>query len=314
MGGMEGGSLSGGQEEQAAFEDSISGTVIGGTPAKRRRSIRWKFSPAPRSGSVNPRSRESVRTEKADGASVHDGSEETSRGRRATPSRPSLGSRSTTLQDRGTTLSFSSAINPLSLGISARDTSSHSQHSAREVTTGSSSRYSIHTPSEAQHIPVVCSQSAANTNPGNSELSQLQLLTSLTTSLSSLVDSFKSIPPVVNQDIANSAAAVWASPAAALSSNNGDSAISAHLSSVSAPPLSAVNINALPMSEVSQVSANVPEIFGKEALPCTLSPLGFHLPFSVKEKIIRVDLLSLLPSSKEFLFKGDKKRGEGRRR
>lgn len=41
-----------------------------------------------------------------------------------------------------------------------------------------------------------------------------------------------------------------------------------------------------------------------------MSPLGFHLSCSVKEKIWKgdyVDILSLLPSSKEFLPKLDKK-------
>lgn len=48
----------------------------------------------------------------------------------------------------------------------------------------------------------------------------------------------------------------------------------------------------------------------REALPGELSPLGYHLSTAVKEKIWRgefIDILSLLPSSKEFLLKSDMK-------
>lgn len=47
----------------------------------------------------------------------------------------------------------------------------------------------------------------------------------------------------------------------------------------------------------------------KEAMVCEISPLGFHLALSMKEKIWKhefVDLLSLLPSIKEN-YKSDKK-------
>lgn len=58
--------------------------------------------------------------------------------------------------------------------------------------------------------------------------------------------------------------------------------------------------------------AGVSESCLKEALTCEISPLGFHLPPSIKEKIWHleyIDILSLLPSSKEF-SKPDKKSDE----
>lgn len=66
--------------------------------------------------------------------------------------------------------------------------------------------------------------------------------------------------------------------------------------------------------------ASVLEICRKETLPCTLSLLGFHLSTGIKEKNWRgefLDLLSLLPSSKEFIQKAggkDDKAEEDRRR
>lgn len=52
----------------------------------------------------------------------------------------------------------------------------------------------------------------------------------------------------------------------------------------------------------------------KAPMPCEISPLGFHLTNSVKEKIWGgggfIDLLSLLPASKEFLAKSDRKSEE----
>lgn len=61
------------------------------------------------------------------------------------------------------------------------------------------------------------------------------------------------------------------------------------------------------------VNPAVPETCFKEALPCELSPLGVHIPAAVKEKIWKgefLDMLSLLPSSKEFLTKSDRKAEE----
>lgn len=61
----------------------------------------------------------------------------------------------------------------------------------------------------------------------------------------------------------------------------------------------------------------VPETCLKESMPCKSSPLGFHLASTVKEKIWRdefIDLLSLLPTSKEFLKQEKDKNEEDRRR
>lgn len=71
----------------------------------------------------------------------------------------------------------------------------------------------------------------------------------------------------------------------------------------------AVN-NTLPLRSSA---AMVSESSFKEPLPCSLSPLGFHLSKSVKEKIWRgeyLDILSLLPASKEFLAKSDRQSSE----
>lgn len=61
---------------------------------------------------------------------------------------------------------------------------------------------------------------------------------------------------------------------------------------------------------------NLPETCLREPLSCEVSPLGYHLSVSMKEKIWRcefLDLLSLLPSVKDFVSK-DKKEDEDRRR
>lgn len=71
---------------------------------------------------------------------------------------------------------------------------------------------------------------------------------------------------------------------------------------------------------VDILSHAVPETSVKEVLPCEMSPLGFHLSHSLKEKIWKgefIDILSLLPSSKEFLKldkKSEEKADEDRRR
>lgn len=56
---------------------------------------------------------------------------------------------------------------------------------------------------------------------------------------------------------------------------------------------------------MKNASSGRTELYGKEVMPCILSLLG-HLPMGVKEKIWTgeyIDLLTLLPSSKEFFYK-----------
>lgn len=60
-------------------------------------------------------------------------------------------------------------------------------------------------------------------------------------------------------------------------------------------------------------SKGIPEMCYKEALPCEMSPLGFHLSTAVKEKIWKceyLDLISLLPSVEESVNIKDKKSDE----
>lgn len=57
----------------------------------------------------------------------------------------------------------------------------------------------------------------------------------------------------------------------------------------------------------------VPEACLKETMPCEVSRLGYQLPLLVKETVWKgelVDVLSLLPSHKEFVGKEDKKGDE----
>lgn len=53
-----------------------------------------------------------------------------------------------------------------------------------------------------------------------------------------------------------------------------------------------------------------PEALFKEVLPYEISPLGFHLSSTLKEKIRKgeiIDVISLLPSTKDFSFRHRKK-------
>lgn len=65
-----------------------------------------------------------------------------------------------------------------------------------------------------------------------------------------------------------------------------------------------------PTVSFTNASSNRSELYGKEVMPCILSPLGFHLPKGVKEKIWSgeyIELLNLLLSSKDYLPKLDRK-------
>lgn len=71
-----------------------------------------------------------------------------------------------------------------------------------------------------------------------------------------------------------------------------------------------VQMSVNPSLALRPISAAVGETSFKESMPCEVSPLGFHLASSVKEKIWKgdlIDILSLLHASKDFLSKSDKK-------
>ena len=110
---------------------------------------------------------------------------------------------------------------------------------------------STQTALEAQQIPVVCSQMASASGPGNDNLSQLQLLTSLTASLSTIIAGMSPSLPVTQN---GSAAAVWASQEEGRSSPGMGGGLSQ------------------PLHVSVDIPVNVPETCAREALPCTLSP------------------------------------------
>lgn len=84
------------------------------------------------------------------------------------------------------------------------------------------------------------------------------------------------------------------------------------------------NQNQLPvpgtLPTAAPVRFTVPEISMKDAMPCEISPLDYHLSTAVKEKIWKgefIDILLLLPFHKDFAVKSarrGKKSEEGRRR
>lgn len=139
------------------------------------------------------------------------------------------------------------------------------------------------------------------------ECQQFQALSVLVDSPSSLIKSFS---PVVNPVSAATSTALPNPAPAAVSST------------VFVPNFSPV---VSPMVRTLQNSAHtyhtaqgerdrngVPEACMKDVMPSEISPLGYHLSSSMKEKIWRgdvVDILSLLPCQKDFAFKSDR-RGE----
>ncbi|OCT74291.1 hypothetical protein XELAEV_18033252mg [Xenopus laevis] len=64
-----------------------------------------------------------------------------------------------------------------------------------------------------------------------------------------------------------------------------------------------------PGATTRQIGTGVSESSFRDAFSCEVTPIGLHLSSSVREKIVRgdnIDLLSLLPSSKEF-YKNEKR-------
>ena len=142
--------------------------------------------------------------------------------------------------------------------------------------------------------------------PAVGECVQLQTLNAIMDSLSSLVRTL------------THAGAVSASPVSHLNSNTIHSTHSAI-----APVIQTPNVVMAPGALAGEVNSpgrvSVPEACMKEVMPCEMSPLGYHLSTSVKEKIWRgefMDILSPLPSQKDFMAKSEKndKHEDDRRR
>ena len=137
------------------------------------------------------------------------------------------------------------------------------------------------------------------------ELSQLNILSGLVGSLSGLLQSLSKMPAVLPSPIP-STPILPAVP----------DILSAH------PPAQhsvLVNLSQQGAGEcvASGSKANVPERVMKEAMPCEVSPLGYHLSTAVKEKIYNgeyIDILSLLPGQKEGGFRRGEDKGEDERR
>lgn len=109
-----------------------------------------------------------------------------------------------------------------------------------------------------------------------------------------------------------------------LSYSNFSTSCSATLSQSIASPISSL----IPIAQIQSPQSSLqppnldrgsstPEVLLKESYTCAPSPLGYHLPLAVKEKIINgeyVDILSLLPSVKDAVKKLDFKSEEERKR
>lgn len=77
----------------------------------------------------------------------------------------------------------------------------------------------------------------------------------------------------------------------------------AHGHIIPVPAVNCYNVSGK-SSNIDSFNHAVPETSIKEVLPCEMSPIGFSLSISVKDKIWKgefIHILSLLPSSKEFL-------------
>lgn len=129
--------------------------------------------------------------------------------------------------------------------------------------------------------------------PNNGELQNYQMFCDFARNFGSFMEHLnKTVSPLSNTD--SGVAHVWLN-------NNANVDTTSSASSVAIPTV-------LSVPPVLPVSTAVPESTFKEVLPCGLSPLGFHLPVAVKEKIQNgdyVDIMSLIPSSKDNRF--DKK-------
>lgn len=140
--------------------------------------------------------------------------------------------------------------------------------------------------------------------PAAGELSHINALSALVGSLSSLVQSLSgmSIPAVASNISALPPASSITVPPVVLHNTQG-------IQNASFIPES--------LTPAAPVRAPVPEICMKDAMPCEVSPLGFHLSLAVKEKIRKgefIDILSLLPLHKDFMVRTDRRGDEEDRR
>lgn len=140
--------------------------------------------------------------------------------------------------------------------------------------------------------------------PAAGELSHINALSALVGSLSSLVQSLSgmSIPAVASNISALPPASSITVPPVVLHNTQG-------IQNASFIPES--------LTPAAPVRASVPEICMKDAMPCEVSPLGFHLSLAVKEKIRKgefIDILSLLPLHKDFMVRTDRRGDEEDRR
>lgn len=123
------------------------------------------------------------------------------------------------------------------------------------------------------------------------ECDQMAVLCNLTAKFSQLANSLSKVAPKKCgvDDTAAAAASVWATK---LNTSN-EQAHSINDTTITYPT----------QLQKMNVSHRVPDCVGKETMPCILSPLGFHLSNSTKDKIWKgdfIDILSLLPSQKEY--------------
>lgn len=132
------------------------------------------------------------------------------------------------------------------------------------------------------------------------EFEQMNVLSSLPSTLLQLASSLSKVVPhnsVV--DDFSAAASVWTANLGKVSEQ-----VNSHReTAVSSPaPL-----------QSNSILHKVLECFGKEAMQCTLSPLGFYLTNSTKDRIWRKEfivLLSLLPLQKEYFSRAEKDKND----
>lgn len=130
------------------------------------------------------------------------------------------------------------------------------------------------------------------------ECDQMSVLSTLSATLAQLATSLSKVAPKrFGVDDSATAASVWATELHTVT----ERAHSVKETAVTSPT----------QLQSTHVSHRVPDCFRKETMPCILSPLGFHLSNGTKDKIWNgdfIDILSLLPSQKEYYSRIDKEK------